>query len=77
MNAVVRIYERFGLTLSDKARTRMESWLQGDGSRGKHGKNVYEAEWFGLEDRDAVLSAHPGLQRYEEYFCSKFEGACS
>ena len=77
MDVVARIYERYGLTLSEAARSRMESWLQGDGSRGKHGKNVYKAEWFGLEDRAAVLQAHPGLQRYDDYFCAQFENECA
>ena len=77
MGVVAQIYKAFGLVLSPERRARMEWWLQNDGARGKHGRNPYKAEWFGLEDREAVLRAHPGLKKYDDFFCELFADDCS
>ncbi len=76
MSVVARIYQAFGLVLSPERRARMEWWLQNEGSRGKHGRNPYKAEWFGLEDRAAVLRARPGLKKYDDFFCELFADEC-
>jgi hypothetical protein len=73
MKLVERVYKSLNLKLSDIAMKKMKHWLKNDGARGKHGTNVYKAEWFGLEDQDRVLKEHPRLKEYDDFYCSKFD----
>ena len=73
MKVVERIYNHFDMDLSDDSRDKMEYWLAHDGARGKHGSNVYKAEWFGLENQQQILSENSGLKKYDDFYCGMFE----
>ena len=73
MEVVEKIYESFGMILSETGRKKMKHWLENDGARGKHGSNVYKAEWFGLENRDEILKENPRLKEYDDFYCDLFE----
>ena len=73
MEVVEKIYESFGMKLSETGRKKMKHWLENDGARGKHGSNVYKAEWCGLENRDEILKENPRLKEYDDFYCDLFE----
>ena len=73
IKVVERIYNHFDMDLSDDSRDKMEYWLAHDGARGKHGSNVYKAEWFGLENQQQILSENSGLKKYDDFYCGMFE----
>jgi len=61
---IARIYEHFGLSLGDEARTRMRAYLR-DNRRGKYCAHEYSLEDFGLDrERDGSRFAH---------YCRRFE----
>ena len=45
--------------------------------REKHGKNVYDASWFGVASQAETLQRNPGLAEYDEWVCAKFPRACA
>lgn len=47
VSSVERIYQHFGLELSDLGRWRIEAYLN-ENPKGRHGKHTYSAEQFGL-----------------------------
>jgi len=52
MRTVARIYERFGLKVSDEHATNIRNWLA-DNSQTKHGAHKHSPEEFGM-DADAI-----------------------
>ena len=67
IGSVRRVYDHFGLELTDAAEQRMRRWLD-ENPRGKYGEHVYRAEDFGLTDdmiaaRFGAYMQHFGIQR--------------
>ena len=62
IGAVRRMYQRFGLTLTPEAETRMRTW-QASNPEGKHGKHQHTMEDVGVT-RDAVLERFRDYMRY-------------
>lgn len=78
LGVVSEIYEELGLKLSPRGEARMRGWLAENG-RDKHGKNEYNASWFGLgsrEERREVFRRHAGLRRYDQFYCQLFPRSC-
>ena len=72
MKVVASIYKKFGMTLSSTSKEKMLHWLKNDGQKGKHGSNVYDPQWFGLENQEEILKNHPQLKKYDDYYCNLF-----
>ena len=51
MGEVLRIYERFGFSLSEEGRLAMQTWRM-ENQRGDQGTHVYSPEDFGLSALD-------------------------
>jgi hypothetical protein len=70
VGVVKRIYERFGLVLTDEAERHLRAYRQ-ENPRGKHGEHRYTLEEFGLTrngiyDRYARYLEHFGVEREGE-----------
>jgi hypothetical protein len=65
--AVRRIYDRFGIAMTDAAERRFRAWKD-ENPRGRYGEHRYRAEEFGLTDdaiaeRFGAYMAHFGVER--------------
>jgi hypothetical protein len=65
--SVKRIYERFGVDLTEEAERRLDRW-QAENPRGKHGAHRYSVGEFGITEeaiaeRFAAYVEHFGVER--------------
>lgn len=67
VGAARKVYEHFGIEMTDEAERRLGAW-KAENPRGKHGEHKYTAEEFGLSDetiadRFSAYMRHFGIER--------------
>jgi hypothetical protein len=64
LGAVRRIYEAFGLPMSEAAEAGMRAFIE-DNPKGKHGVHLYTPEEFGVDPAEVRRAFRPYLERFD------------